>query len=258
MSVTLVSVRAGEDVYVIGYGAFGRSCGPTVTSGILSRAVTFCSQPVMLQTTCAVQAGASGGAVVRAQTGELLGNVSSDTSCFACRYEITYFAYFPQTCFLLDSWPFFVFFWLVSVNISCGIRQVARSVSCSLSAFAGLVASNTRDLVAGVTYPHLNFSIPAGLLEPLLLRFGRTRDPAAFWELDSAHERVRRAWRLQTPPPDPPKSKLWLPGCFSVSSTPGSMDAQTLFAKNTREEKSSRWTFPVKKQNKPTLACTPF
>ncbi|XP_037128413.1 peroxisomal leader peptide-processing protease isoform X2 [Syngnathus acus] len=34
---------------------------------------------IMLQTTCAVQAGASGGAVVRASTGELLGIVSSNT-----------------------------------------------------------------------------------------------------------------------------------------------------------------------------------
>ena len=63
----------GEDLVVIGYGAFGGSCGPSVTSGILSRVATHQSQPVMLQTTCAVQAGASGGAVVRADTGELLG-----------------------------------------------------------------------------------------------------------------------------------------------------------------------------------------
>ncbi|XP_064174390.1 peroxisomal leader peptide-processing protease [Anguilla rostrata] len=134
----------GEDVYVIGYGAFGQSCGPTVTSGILSRAVAFHSQPVMLQTTCAVQAGSSGGAVIRAQTGELL----------------------------------------------------------------GLVASNTRDMVAGVTYPHLNFSIPASLLDPLLQQFSRTGDPAVFRQLDSADEQVRRAWRLQAPPLDPLKSKL--------------------------------------------------
>ncbi|KAJ8356509.1 hypothetical protein SKAU_G00193030 [Synaphobranchus kaupii] len=134
----------GEDVYVIGYGAFGQSCGPTVTSGILSRAVTVHSQPVMLQTTCAVQAGASGGAVVRAQTGELL----------------------------------------------------------------GLVASNTRDVVAGVTYPHLNFSVPASLLNPLLLQFSRMGDSAVFRKLDTADEGVRRAWRLQAPPLSPPKSKL--------------------------------------------------
>lgn len=65
----------GEDVVVVGYGALGGSCGPSLTSGILSRVITHQSQPVMLQTTCAVQSGASGGAVVRPSTGELLGNV---------------------------------------------------------------------------------------------------------------------------------------------------------------------------------------
>ncbi|KAJ8248420.1 hypothetical protein GJAV_G00241840 [Gymnothorax javanicus] len=132
----------GEDVYVIGYGAFGLSCGPSVTSGILSRTITCNSQPVMLQTTCAVQAGASGGAVVRAQTGELL----------------------------------------------------------------GLVASNTRDMTAGVTYPHLNFSVPISLLKPLLQQFSHTGDPAVFQELDTVDEQVRRTWRLQAL--ETPKSKL--------------------------------------------------
>lgn len=66
----------GEDVVVVGYGALGGNCGPSSTSGILSRVITHQSQPVMLQTTCAVQSGASGGAVVRPSTGELLGNIS--------------------------------------------------------------------------------------------------------------------------------------------------------------------------------------
>lgn len=58
---------------VVGYGAFGQRCGPSLTSGILSRAIGCHGQAVMLQTTAAVQAGASGGAVVRAGSGELLG-----------------------------------------------------------------------------------------------------------------------------------------------------------------------------------------
>ncbi|KAG7334049.1 hypothetical protein KOW79_002456 [Hemibagrus wyckioides] len=125
----------GEDVLVLGYGALGKTCGPSLTSGILSRVVQLQNKPVMLQTTCAVNCGASGGAVVRAKTGELL----------------------------------------------------------------GIVSSNTRDFAAKVTYPHLNFSIPVSVLEPLLGRFAQTQDPAVFQELDSADDEVRRVWRLQIP-----------------------------------------------------------
>lgn len=125
--------HTGEDVVVVGYGALGSRCGPSLTSGILSRVITHQSQPVMLQTTCAVQSGASGGAVIRSGTGELL----------------------------------------------------------------GIVSSNTRDYAAKVTYPHLNFSIPVTLLEPLLRRFAQTGDAAVFNVLDSAEEDVRKVWRLQ-------------------------------------------------------------
>ena len=69
-----MSPLAGESVVVVGYGGLGRSCGPSLTCGVLSKAITLNYQPVMLQTTCAVQAGASGGAVVRTDSGELLGN----------------------------------------------------------------------------------------------------------------------------------------------------------------------------------------
>lgn len=61
-------------MYVLAYGALGKACGPSLTSGILSRVVHLQNKPVMLQTTCAVNCGASGGAVVRVKTGELLGN----------------------------------------------------------------------------------------------------------------------------------------------------------------------------------------
>lgn len=58
---------------VVGYGGMGRRCGPSLTCGVLSKAISLEHQPVMLQTTCAVQAGTSGGAVVHRHTGELLG-----------------------------------------------------------------------------------------------------------------------------------------------------------------------------------------
>ncbi|XP_048865201.1 peroxisomal leader peptide-processing protease [Brienomyrus brachyistius] len=82
------SFKPGKSVCVIGYGAFGHSCGHSVTSGILSKVVTCQSEAVMLQTTCAVQAGASGGALVQADTGELLGLVCSNTRDFAA--DVTY------------------------------------------------------------------------------------------------------------------------------------------------------------------------
>nr|XP_033799736.1 peroxisomal leader peptide-processing protease isoform X4 [Geotrypetes seraphini] len=69
----------GEDVSILSFGAFGKSCGPSVTSGILSAVVTVDNTPVMLQTTCAVHGGSSGGALISTHTGELLGIVASNT-----------------------------------------------------------------------------------------------------------------------------------------------------------------------------------
>ncbi|MBN3284229.1 TYSD1 protease, partial [Polyodon spathula] len=134
VSALTSSFSPGEDVLLVGFGAFGQSCGPSVTSGILSRVITCESRPVMLQTTCAVHAGASGGAVLRAETGELL----------------------------------------------------------------GIVCSNTRDTAAGVTYPHLNFSIPVTVLQPLLNKYTLTEDGGVFEELDRASDVVRDVWRLQS------------------------------------------------------------
>lgn len=73
------SFNPGDSVVVVGYGGLGRKSGPSLTCGILSKAIFLNNQPVMLQTTCAVQAGTSGGAVVQRHTGELLGIVSSNT-----------------------------------------------------------------------------------------------------------------------------------------------------------------------------------
>ncbi|XP_077585984.1 peroxisomal leader peptide-processing protease [Stigmatopora nigra] len=70
--------QIGERVLVSGYGGLGRRCGPSLTGGVLSKVVAVQGRAVMLQTTCAVQAGTSGGPVLRASTGELLGMVSSN------------------------------------------------------------------------------------------------------------------------------------------------------------------------------------
>lgn len=64
---------AGEAVSVVGFGIFGQACGPSVTSGILSAVVQVDDTPVMLQTTCAVHGGSSGGPLFSTHSGDLLG-----------------------------------------------------------------------------------------------------------------------------------------------------------------------------------------
>ncbi|XP_053779226.1 peroxisomal leader peptide-processing protease [Desmodus rotundus] len=69
----------GEAVSVVGFGVFGQACGPSVTSGILSAVVQVDDTPVMLQTTCAVHGGSSGGPLFSTSSGDLLGIVASNT-----------------------------------------------------------------------------------------------------------------------------------------------------------------------------------
>lgn len=69
----------GDDVSIIAFGAFGKQCGPSVTSGILSAVIEVNNIPVMLQSTCAVHSGSSGGPLFNIRTGELLGIVASNT-----------------------------------------------------------------------------------------------------------------------------------------------------------------------------------
>lgn len=73
LSVAPFSSSVGDSVVVVGFGGMGGQCGPSLTSGVVSKAIRSNDHLVMLQTTCAVQAGASGGAVVRRNSGELLG-----------------------------------------------------------------------------------------------------------------------------------------------------------------------------------------
>ncbi|XP_009564920.2 peroxisomal leader peptide-processing protease [Cuculus canorus] len=69
----------GEEVSVVGFGALGQACGPSVTAGVLSAVVVVAKIPVMLQTTCAVHGGSSGGPLISSQSGRLLGIVASNT-----------------------------------------------------------------------------------------------------------------------------------------------------------------------------------
>uniref|UniRef100_A0A8B9DUL2 Peroxisomal leader peptide-processing protease n=1 Tax=Anser cygnoides TaxID=8845 RepID=A0A8B9DUL2_ANSCY len=68
--------RTGEAVLALGFGALGRACGPSVTGGVLSAVVG--APPVMLQSTCAVHAGSSGGPLLASSDGRLLGIVASN------------------------------------------------------------------------------------------------------------------------------------------------------------------------------------
>lgn len=67
-------VSEGDRVFVIGHPLFSeeKRLDPTITSGIISKVVKVNGIPVLVQTTCAVHAGASGGALVN-QSGELVG-----------------------------------------------------------------------------------------------------------------------------------------------------------------------------------------
>ncbi|XP_053160723.1 peroxisomal leader peptide-processing protease [Hemicordylus capensis] len=70
---------AGEDVSIVSFGALGQACGPSITSGILSAVITVRDKPVMLQATCAVHGGSSGGALFATHSRQLLGIVASNT-----------------------------------------------------------------------------------------------------------------------------------------------------------------------------------
>lgn len=64
--------------------------------------------------------------------------------------------------------------------------------------FAGIVSSNTRDFVAKVTYPHLNFSIPVTVFQRFLQNFVQTKDVNVFKVLNSTEKEVDTVWRLQS------------------------------------------------------------
>lgn len=68
--------QPGEAVLALGFGALGRACGPSVTGGVLSAVVG--APPVMLQSTCAVHPGSSGGPLLAASDRRLLGIVASN------------------------------------------------------------------------------------------------------------------------------------------------------------------------------------
>ncbi|XP_027756673.1 peroxisomal leader peptide-processing protease-like [Empidonax traillii] len=89
----------------------------------------------------------------------------------------------------------------------------------------GIVASNTRNHGAGATYPHLNFCIPITVLQPLVARYRRTRDPGAFAGLNCAAQGVRAAWKLQRQP-GPPQQALTPPSQGACAVDPRGQGAR--------------------------------
>ena len=73
--------KKGEDICVVGFQLFARhlDIGASVVSGVMSNISYADNRPVLLQSTAAVHCGASGGALVSMETGELLGMITSHT-----------------------------------------------------------------------------------------------------------------------------------------------------------------------------------
>ena len=72
----------GEEICVAGFPLFAShlNTGPSVVSGVISSIAYIDQQSVLLQSTAAVHRGASGGALVSMETGELLGMVTCHTN----------------------------------------------------------------------------------------------------------------------------------------------------------------------------------
>ncbi|XP_066274015.1 peroxisomal leader peptide-processing protease-like [Branchiostoma lanceolatum] len=105
--VELVPVRKtrrydlGEQCFAAGYGLFGQNqrLKPTVTAGVLSNVISWQDNPIMLQSTCAVHAGVSGGALFD-QQGQLMGIVVSNAK------DVQLKACYPHLNFIIPSTSF--------------------------------------------------------------------------------------------------------------------------------------------------------
>lgn len=89
-----LSLFIGETVYCVGFPMVSTS-HVTVSKGIIANVVS----DILIQTTCCVQSGASGGAIIR-PSGELVGIIVSNMSC-----GITH-ALFPHCNFSIPSTAF--------------------------------------------------------------------------------------------------------------------------------------------------------
>jgi len=140
------SCSAGQEVLALGHALFDEHfrLGPTVTSGVISKIVCFDNRPIMIQSTSAIHAGASGGALVSAKTGQLL----------------------------------------------------------------GVIVCNSRDVISGASYPHVNMSAPMELIAPIIRKYLDTKDVDVLSDLHLKCPEVERLWQIQRAAIEARKSKL--------------------------------------------------
>ncbi|CAG5123658.1 unnamed protein product, partial [Candidula unifasciata] len=76
----ICSPKLGERVFVVGHALFSTELDlqPSLCAGVIAKVVTFKGQSVMIQSTCAVHAGASGGPLLNT-AGDLVGIVVCNT-----------------------------------------------------------------------------------------------------------------------------------------------------------------------------------
>ena len=93
------SYYKGEEIFVTGFPLFEslQHDQPSISSGVISNIVYDNKQAVLLQSTAAVQCGASGGALVSMATGELLGMVTSHAK------DVNLMATFPHVNFSIPA-----------------------------------------------------------------------------------------------------------------------------------------------------------
>ena len=98
-NTSVPSYFKGEEIFVIGFPLFEshQHDQPSIISGVISNIVYDNDQAVLLQSTAAVQCGASGGALVSMATGELLGMVTSHTK------DVNLMATFPHVNFSIPA-----------------------------------------------------------------------------------------------------------------------------------------------------------
>ncbi|PIK48171.1 putative peroxisomal leader peptide-processing protease-like [Apostichopus japonicus] len=75
-----VDTREGERLFAVGFPLFSPETrlSASVTSGHVSKVIYYQGQPVMMQTSCGVHPGSSGGALISQRTGKLVGIIANN------------------------------------------------------------------------------------------------------------------------------------------------------------------------------------